>query len=99
MKLEDVEEAINSYFENISPQEVVDKFIEWGYELEDYNSHNEYTINKTNTVVTFPKLTKNIGSFTLKKDECIFRKANQFEVENKNLTKINTLDKNLSNVA
>lgn len=35
MKLENVEEAINSYFKNISPQEVVDKFIKWGYELKD----------------------------------------------------------------
>lgn len=37
MKLESVEEVINSYFENISLQEVIDKFIKWGYEIKDIN--------------------------------------------------------------
>lgn len=43
MKLEDVQDKIDKYFEALTPEETIKLFESWGYELEDYQEIQDLT--------------------------------------------------------
>lgn len=67
MKLEDVKSKIDKYFDNIQPQEVVNKFQDWGYELGDLV--DLYVIEKLNNI-QFP-IIKHKSDFNFRKTKDI----------------------------